>query len=363
MLYLREIGMDNRTEKKGINIKRKGPIYLTLKLTNNCNLQCIMCGQRKDIHRNNGQEIDFSVLKDMFSETNEIKYLYLFGGEPLLYKNFDNLLEVLRGKRVAVSITTNGVLLKQKAHSIVDSGVKRLEISMDSCKREKLKSIRGIDTFDYIVDGIREIETEKKTLGVDFPQIGLNFVLLPTNYREIREYIDFVEREIPEVEEIYFQFPMITHEEQGKEQSNLIEDEFNTKCLSYKWFNNQDIKFNVGQIRELIALLKGVSGNSKVKYKKYGEDELKKIVEGTFKTQHTCECPYTSLTILPNGDATFCTDFPDVILGNIYNKSVEEIWTSTTAECFRNHLRNMGNYPLCSSCYHIDELMPENHMF
>ena len=45
------------------------------------------------------------------------------------------------------------------------------------------------------------------------------------------------------------------------------------------------------------------------------------------------------IDIQPNGDANFCVDFPDYIIGNVREYSIKEEWNSKRAERFREYRR------------------------
>ena len=45
------------------------------------------------------------------------------------------------------------------------------------------------------------------------------------------------------------------------------------------------------------------------------------------------------IDIQPNGDANFCVDFPDYVIGNVCKHTIEEVWNSLKAERFREYRR------------------------
>ena len=63
-----------------------------------------------------------------------------------------------------------------------------------------------------------------------------------------------------------------------------------------------------------------------------------------------CKSPWTSLCLLANGDATFCDDFPDYILGNITREPLTKIWNNRRAKRFRNLFLENGGLPICHRC-------------
>jgi cyclic pyranopterin phosphate synthase len=82
--------------------------------------------------------------------------LRLTGGEPLVRKGILHFIkELIRIDGLdEVRLTTNGVLLHDYAQLLYDSGIRQLNISLDSLKREKFARITGRDYFDRVWQGI-----------------------------------------------------------------------------------------------------------------------------------------------------------------------------------------------------------------
>jgi cyclic pyranopterin phosphate synthase len=98
----------------------------------------------------------------------------LTGGEPLVRKGFTGFIKRL--SRIEglkeITLTTNGVLLKEFAADIKNSGIHRINISLDSLKRERFSQITGSDLFDKVWEGILEAER------VGFDPIKINMVAM-----------------------------------------------------------------------------------------------------------------------------------------------------------------------------------------
>jgi radical SAM protein with 4Fe4S-binding SPASM domain len=64
-----------------------------------------------------------------------------------------------------------------------------------------------------------------------------------------------------------------------------------------------------------------------------------------------CTAPWLMAEIMPNGDVVTCRDFPDVVVGNIMNDSLLNIWNSRTSRDFRMLLKEQGGLlPVCTRC-------------
>lgn len=78
----------------------------------------------------------------------------LTGGEPTVRANLPVLIEQLSSLGVDLSLTTNGTTLTNLAPSLVDAGLERINISLDSLQRERFEQITRRDELDKVFDGI-----------------------------------------------------------------------------------------------------------------------------------------------------------------------------------------------------------------
>ena len=80
------------------------------------------------------------------------------GGEPLLRRHLPRLIEMLtdiRGLR-DLTLTTNGVLLPQQAQSLVDAGLHRVTVSLDSLGEKVFQAMNDVGiTVDRVLEGIK----------------------------------------------------------------------------------------------------------------------------------------------------------------------------------------------------------------
>jgi cyclic pyranopterin phosphate synthase len=89
-----------------------------------------------------------------------IRKVRLTGGEPLVRKGFINFLKGLYKieELNEITLTTNGVLLKEYAAEIKACGICRINVSLDTLKAERFLRITGRDYFDRVWEGIQEAE-------------------------------------------------------------------------------------------------------------------------------------------------------------------------------------------------------------
>ena len=99
--------------------------------------------------------------------------LKISGGEPLVRKDLEDIISSLPELR-DVSLTTNGSLLKDRAQDLKDSGLDRVNVSLDSLDPEMYRSITNCrpGAFEKVLDGIHE------AVDAGLTPVKLNMVLL-----------------------------------------------------------------------------------------------------------------------------------------------------------------------------------------
>ena len=141
---------------------------LRISITDRCNLRCTYCMPRKIFDENHGFLPRAELLS--FEEIERLAKLFiqlgvqkirLTGGEPLLRRNVERLIESLarlhtrEGKPVEVALTTNAVLLSQKAQSLKDAGLSRITVSLDGLTEKTFRRMSDSDVpVKTVLDGI-----------------------------------------------------------------------------------------------------------------------------------------------------------------------------------------------------------------
>ncbi len=89
-----------------------------------------------------------------------IEQIRLTGGEPLVRRDLPELVSQLRhiAGLTSLSLTTNGILLKQQARALAEAGLTRINVSLDSLIREKFAQVTRRDQMDRVLEGLEEIE-------------------------------------------------------------------------------------------------------------------------------------------------------------------------------------------------------------
>lgn len=133
--------------------------YLRISITDRCNLRCLYCSPRYLTPKLSQEDIlSYEEILRLVKIAVQIGItkIRITGGEPLVRKGVHEFIKALH--RVAgiqdISLTTNGVLLKDHVQSLIDSGLHRINISLDTLDPEKFMKITGVDAFDKVWEAI-----------------------------------------------------------------------------------------------------------------------------------------------------------------------------------------------------------------
>ena len=167
---------------------------LRISVTDRCNFRCTYCMPKEVFDQNypylaHKELLSFEEitrLTTIFS-TLGVEKIRLTGGEPLLRKNLEILIEMLAtvrtpsGKSLDLTLTTNGSILRKKAAALKAAGLQRLTVSLDGLNDEIFRKMNDVDfPVADVLDGIAAAQE------AGFENIKVNMVVKKgTNDHEI----------------------------------------------------------------------------------------------------------------------------------------------------------------------------------
>jgi len=132
-------------------------------VTDKCNFRCTYCMPAEGLQWLGRQEIlsfeEISRLVGVLAQLG-VDEVRLTGGEPLVRRDLPvlvGMLSAIDGVR-DLSLTTNGVLLDRLAGPLVEAGLKRLNVSLDSLNHVRFAEITRRDALDAVLRGLAEAE-------------------------------------------------------------------------------------------------------------------------------------------------------------------------------------------------------------
>ncbi|WP_299675393.1 GTP 3',8-cyclase MoaA [uncultured Tenacibaculum sp.] len=162
--------------------------YLRISLTEKCNLRCTYCMPESGVvlsPRNQimtaAEVIDIATLFVQHGVTK----IRLTGGEPLLRKDFEEIISGLSKLPIELSMTTNAILVDRNIEVLKKSLLKTINVSLDTLHPEKFNTITKRDQFK------KAFENTQLLLDEGF-NVKLNVVLLKGfNDNEIIDFVEF----------------------------------------------------------------------------------------------------------------------------------------------------------------------------
>ena len=165
--------------KRGLD----APICLTWELTYACNLQCVHClsssGQRDE------RELSTEEAKKILDDLRDLQvfYINIGGGEPMVRRDFFELLEYSVANGIGVKFSTNGAFIdEEKARRLAAMDYLDIQISLDGVDAVTNDAIRGEGSYDM---AIRAMENLK---AANFGQFKISVVVTRHNVSQLDQF-------------------------------------------------------------------------------------------------------------------------------------------------------------------------------
>ncbi len=169
--------------------------YLRLSVTDRCNFRCVYCMPPEGVPFKASPEIlryEEMAFFVRVATSMGISKIRLTGGEPLVRKDLPSLVGMLKAIPgvTDVSLTTNGTLLPQFASQLVEAGLDRVNISLDTLDPERFRQLTRGGSLTRALAGV------EAALAHHLDPVKLNAVLLPETLAELDAFVALV-RERP----------------------------------------------------------------------------------------------------------------------------------------------------------------------
>jgi len=363
------------------------PTFVQLRVTNLCNLRCKMCGQWGDtgifrmhsasasatdgaLERERIQELigarrqlsleDYVRLLDEVEEARPI--ISLFGGEPFLYPDILPLIRDVKRRGLTCTVITNGGRLEPLARDLVESGIDSIAVSIDG-PPEVHNRIRGrSDSFAKAEAGIRAVARWRRELGRSLPMQIAILPITELNLDAIPEALDAL-RALP-LDTINVGLRWFIPKDVGAEYERVMREELGVEATSWKGFDFDGAAFAATETRQMAALAKLLRGLKRRRFFDSAQGKPwtsfvpdvppERIPEYFSDFRQTfghqmCPVAWYFAQVEPDGEVTFCGDFPDYFIGNVRKQPFREIWHGEKAQRFRAKLAKEP-LPICARC-------------
>jgi cyclic pyranopterin phosphate synthase len=131
---------------------------LRISITDRCNFRCTYCMPEEGMEWLSRSEVlsyeELTRVAAVCVRQFGFEAIRITGGEPLVRAHVVRLVEMLARLDVDLAMTTNGVKLGELAHDLAAAGLNRVNVSLDSLRRERFLALTRRDELDRVLVGI-----------------------------------------------------------------------------------------------------------------------------------------------------------------------------------------------------------------
>ena len=172
------------------------PLFLDIEVTSVCNLKCPFCATTYHSDEIEKGFISSKIVKKIIDEGADnglygVKFNYR--GEPLLHPDIHKFVKYAKNKGlIDVYFNTNALRLTEDiAVKLIDSGLDRISISIEGYTKETYEKNRVGSDFETVLRNVQKLKELKDRLGVEYPLVRIQTVLLPELIDYLAKYKNF----------------------------------------------------------------------------------------------------------------------------------------------------------------------------
>jgi MoaA/NifB/PqqE/SkfB family radical SAM enzyme len=323
------------------------PRQLYIEVTNYCNSLCISCPLTYNhfLPFEPKHHLSWERFLQIVDQFPRIDRAVLHGiGEPLLNKDLPRFVAHLKERGAEVLFNTNAILLdKPRGDALAAAGLDELRISIDAVTPDLYTRLRGIDSLPRVVQNLRAfIERHGASAR---PRVSLWMVAMQANLHQMPDFVRLgAELGVPEV---YLQrLVFFGGGERIGENTTMAAEQSLYNALAA---HQTEMILESEQLAAQLGLAFRASGTA---------TPLESVsVKGDHPWQG-CMRPWILMYITVNGTALPCCispfatqDFAGIVLGNLFERSVEEIWSGDRYQALRSAVLSEAPAPWpCQHC-------------
>jgi radical SAM protein with 4Fe4S-binding SPASM domain len=328
------------------------PFRLTdmkLYLTRRCNLRCVMCdawAAEPDGHAELSAGEVLSVIDQ--ARALGLTDLKLFGGEPMLRRDLEVIVEHAAILGVRCTLITNGTLLtEQRARNLVEAGLAQLDLSLDAGDAGLHDAIRGVPgTWRRAMQGLQAVQAAAQAFKRRVA-IRVNAVVMRANYLELPKLVDQLSSLA--VDEITLNPVVPQAANRRKAAPRLV-------------LEPADIAVYNAEVATAIAGHAPAYRLSKSRDRLYlygtSQQDIEHASEGRYVDRLGVTCclkPWYYAVVRENGDVVGCNTVkhPAARIGTVREASLEELWRSERYRTFRAACKPPHFAGCARCCYHF----------
>ncbi len=319
------------------------PRCLYLEVTNRCNLRCRTCVQYRGMQED-PRNLSLKETQEVADQLPNLRRAVLHGiGEPLLNKELPQIIRHLKGRGVYVLFNSNALLLGPEwAEELMASGLDEFRVSLDAATESTYARVRASHHFSKVTENIGTLARMRKASHRLKPKISAWMVGSQENVDDLPQMIVLASR--IGIDEVYLQ--RLVYPTDGPGHGLASRD----KAITHP-------------SKEILATLRrglSLSRRLGVPLMASGLVPPTESIRPRRK-EHApwrgCRRPWEVAYITAWGNVLPCCispfstwDYDSLILGNVFERTIERIWTGERFREFRR--RHQSSHPpgCCAGC-------------
>jgi radical SAM protein with 4Fe4S-binding SPASM domain len=337
-----------------------GPQVVSLETTHHCNLRCSFCESHgalqalpitsKRDYVGGRSSMELATIRRLAPELAAlgVDLVELSGkGDPIAHPELTEIVRIIRDAGLGCALVTNGTMAKPDlAPTLVEKGLDRLSVSLNSGNREVFLRTNGKDLWDRAAGFLRDVLAEKRSRGVSKPWVRITHVVTKENVSDMEGMVEICVR--LGVDEVAFyvmgELPESEHLQLEQRDIDGIRER------AGEWGRRLDAAHVVHTLpifsRDLATRARGGTPQ---------ENPLQRSVP--------CYEGWMFCVIGPDGVVVPCCYCEGTKLGNVVDRSFGEIWRDAPYRQFRQASLQMpktGRW-ICRECFTTCNRALENH--
>jgi MoaA/NifB/PqqE/SkfB family radical SAM enzyme len=327
------------------------PKVLWIELTSKCPFDCIFCS-RKTL-RGNGQHMEFTLFASILKQLDTPDILRLnYSGESIHHPNLiEAISQASRTGALTELVTAFASLPNEKIGPLVRSGLDRLTVSLHTLDAGDFGHIYGFGTVGDMRDKLHQFRQQQRTAGSKVPYLDFAFVAMKSNLDQLIPIATLAKHLLVTDISVH---PVI--------RRNAIPEPFNGELE-----NGQLRKSFIGELndaivhtQQLVPSVKITSSTPELEARS-PLGELPHHWPGPLPSEaniFSCDQnPWETTHILANGDVVVCEVRDKVVMGNLNESSLDQIWNGSAYREFRREYQ-LGQTSPCNNCVYKTAYIP-----
>jgi MoaA/NifB/PqqE/SkfB family radical SAM enzyme len=342
------------------------PVNLNINLTRRCNLACEMCIQHRHDDGDSAagvewydpkRELPLAAWVRLMEQVEPFRpTLFVTGGEPTLYREFEGFIREAKRRRLFVHLATNGLTLEKHAAMLVEQGVEFVTVSLDgtAAVHDLVRGQMGL--FARTTRGINALVAERQRRRGPAPLVSINFTISKANLGCIPDIVPLA-LEL-QTDSLQFQHTIFSSRAHIEKHNRLLSPEaartrgitIVAPSIPEGEFYESGITADDAKViaRHLQTAREQARGKLRLTFLPDLAPEMigpyYLDLDHPFRGQ--CGALWKTLRVMPDGTVSSCLH---VVAGNIATQTVGEIWNGPAIRPFREMIAH-GLLPGCARC-------------